>query len=317
MTKDSRRKRDVRRTKDNTGRRYTSAARVLAAAWKAPQKTFTLAALLAECSTLPPAPASSYAGDLDWEEVDYLPAAFASQLLHTGVPYGSVLALAGALAEAGRDAPLTVESLSPTNQAVLVSQGRRLELCLSQDRCVDLCTHPHCPGGPLDEGIPPCWKHLPMCTTDDLLRVGDIWAHWRFERLSGEPDQCGGAAVAGNLVKAAVSHGVAEKMIDTLLKNGFEDPEMVVEFRGDDDGAMQWSHAIDRERLRLHKTATEETRRIRNEAKDCAACGARLLAYRYPVEHRPEFCSPACAATAPPPQSTTPLPPIPWRYTVH
>lgn len=122
MTSDKTRKQRVRMEQQATGARYTVAARRIGQAQQTgPAESFTLGDLLHEATTEPAFvfPACG-CGELDCAEThNWEPRSFDSRLVGTMVATGTVLELAGSLAQRDLVAPLQVESVSPPDSAVL------------------------------------------------------------------------------------------------------------------------------------------------------------------------------------------------------
>ncbi|MFJ8076989.1 hypothetical protein ACIQ7Q_24360 [Streptomyces sp. NPDC096176] len=260
MTMDKQRKRSIRAAQQTTGRRYTPLAREAnMTADRGPTKTFLLADLLRECTTFP---------EVLFDEADpddkWAPRVFASDILGTVVPFGTVLALAGTLAAAGRDSALRLESLT-AGEAVVTYNNRRFQLTLNQDRQDELCRRPGCPSSIYDDAIAWCHVHLPECDVDTLVHVATEWGYARREWADDNPDLCGGGRGADRLIQAAVRHGAFEQVTRALMDTCFDDPQVIAESTFDDGAVMRLRHAIDRERLRLEGVATAELRRLRTK----------------------------------------------------
>ncbi|MFD8028051.1 hypothetical protein ACFV3F_04705 [Streptomyces sp. NPDC059717] len=305
MTKDKKRKADVRAVQQATGWRYTQVAREWAQTTGGVGRTFLLKELLTECATLPPA-----AVTWTYDEV-LAPAVFESRLLGAVVPYGTVLELAGALAQQGTNAQLLLESLDPLETSVVVYGERRFSLVLSQDLVFELCRKPGCVYQLVSPIIAWCRDHLADCGTDALAAIASEWGHARSEELAGSDlARLGGSREADLLVKAAVARGAFEIVSTSLLHACFEDLEVLDDPLYDEVRAVDMRHAIERERIRLQRVAQAESRRLRQSAVSCAACGTVLMPHgdlRLP----PQYCSKDCVP-APRASSGAAAPKSPW-----
>ncbi|TQE33090.1 hypothetical protein [Streptomyces ipomoeae] len=289
MTKDKKRKSEIREAKRTTGSRYARLAREMKQTAQPAARTFRLAELLAECATLPPA-------SVDWGfPEEYAPAVFASSLLGGGVPYGTVLELSGALAKEGPRARVTLESMSPQEEAVVVCHERRFLLVLTQDMVNELCRTPGCSASPVNWAITWCARHLPGCDTQTLVRMARNWGHGRREDLDRDPARLGESPEADLLIKAAVAQGAFERVRKVLLDACFGDPDLFDDEFWDASEALAMQHALERERLRLYEVALAEGLRIRGTAGSCTTCGERLHGWNPDLP--PQFC----ASCAPPP----------------
>jgi hypothetical protein len=307
VTRDKKHKAEVRAAQQATGHRYTQAARALVKAAGPAARTFPLKELLAECATLPPAV-------VDWGYPEELaPTVFESALLKAAIPYGTVLELAGALAQEGTDAQLSLESLSPLENAVVVCGERRLELILSQDRVHELCQSTGCRYHSANPVIVRCSEHLADCDADALAVMAAEWGYARSDKLGGDnPSLLGGSPEADLLVRAAVAHGAFEAVSTSLLNACFEDPETLEEISFlDETRGVDMRHAVDRERIRLRRVAEAEARRIRKAAGACAACGNALLHLPPELCVPPRYCSKDCAPASSP-SGRSLVPASPW-----
>ncbi|MGW2393988.1 hypothetical protein ACWCYK_31520 [Streptomyces lydicamycinicus] len=258
MTKDKKRKQSIRAAQQASSRRYTQAAREVGD-WSARRKTFQLAELLTECSSSPQIPFDSAGPQDHWAA----PQRFASDVLGTAVPFGSVLELAGALAQAGRAAALELESLTPGSRAVLLHGQRRFEMTLSQELVVELCRWRDCPNSLWDAPISWCDAHLRQCDAATLVHQAQLWGCARFHWADYAPELCGGGRGADRLVRAAVVQDASKEVVHTLLDTCFDDPDLVADSTLNDAVPMRLRHAIDRERLRLEGAARSEASRLR------------------------------------------------------
>ncbi|MFE9181696.1 hypothetical protein ACFYN5_36425 [Streptomyces sp. NPDC007126] len=304
MTRDKKRKAEARAAQQATGRRYLQAARTVAQAGSA-TRTFPLRGLLAECATLP-----SAAVDWGYPE-DLAPAVFESALLKAVVPYGTVLELAGMLAQEGTDALLSLESLSPLENAVVSCSRRRLELILSQDRVYELCQSPGCPSQLTNPAIVRCSEHLADCDANALAAMAAEWGYALHDDLDRDnPSLLRVGPEADLLIRAAVAHGAFDAVCTSLLDACFEAPEVLEEIcYGDEARVVDMRYAIDRERIRLRHVAEAEWRRIRETADACRACGKTLFHFPLNLTVPPQYCSTDCApAPAPSNRSLVPAP---------
>ncbi|MEU5476699.1 hypothetical protein [Streptomyces mirabilis] len=286
MTKDKKRKAAIRETQRVTGGRYTRLAREIAAT---ASRVFPLADLLAECATLPHASA-------EWDFPEhYAPAVFDSSLIGTAVPYGTVLELAGILAQQGPGALITLESAEPGSQAVVVCGSRRFQLVLTQDMVNELCRKPECRNSSDCRAFTHCREHLVECGPQALVSMARAWGYGRREECDQDPAAVGGSGEADLLVKAAVVGVCFEPVMNTLLDACFGDPDLFDDMYWDASQALAVQHALERERLRLHQVARAEVARIHKETEDCTSCGMRLFSWNPDVP--PTLCPPC----APPP----------------
>ena len=287
MTKDKKRKDAVRERQRATGSRYTRLAREMAAP-RAGQ-AFRLADLLAECATLPHA-------SVEWDfPAHYAPAVFDSALIGTAVPYGTVLELAGSLAQVGPGANITVESVSPLSQAVVVCRKRRFQLVLTQDMVTELCQKPQCANSGDCWAFTHCRDHLAECDARALVSMARDWGRGRREECDDDPAAATGGPEADLLVKAAVTAVCFEPVRDALLDACFGDPDLFDDMYWDASQALDVQHALERERLRLYEVAQAEVRRIHKATGACAGCGTRLFAWNpgIPPTHCPSCAPPA------------------------
>ncbi|WP_411147419.1 hypothetical protein [Streptomyces sp. A30] len=291
MTKDKRRKAEIRAAQQSTGRRYAQLAREMAAGPARTARTFLLSELLNECATLPPA-------DVDWGyDAEYAPAVFHSQVLGEAIPYGTVLELAGSLAREGHKARITVESLHPLETAFVVCNERRFRLIITQERADELCRTPDCQQEPTSWAFSRCDSHLADCDAQTLTRMASDWGHARNEELDRDPSRLGGSPEADLLIKAAVASGAFEQISKTLLHMCFEDPDMIDEVFWNEADALAMRYGLERERLRLYDVARKEALRIRAKIGSCPTCkgpfpdpSLRMWDPGMP----PQFCSKDC-----------------------
>ncbi|MGW0334287.1 hypothetical protein ACWD0J_20865 [Streptomyces sp. NPDC003011] len=290
MKRDKKRKAEIREAQRSTGHRYVRLAREMTAAARVPARTFLLSELLAECATLPPAA-------VEWDfPGDYAPAAFESRLIGGAVPYGTVLELAGVLAQQGPGARITVESMSPLAQAVVVCRERRFQLVLSQDMVNELCRKAGCDGSPDSWALTRCPRHLAECDTNALVSMARNWGHGRRDEFEHDPERLGGSREADLLIKAAVAGGSFERVRAVLLDACFGDPDLYDDMYWDASVSLAMQHALERERLRLYEVAQAEAKRIREATGACTTCGVSLMGWNPGVP--PQLCF-TCAPLPP------------------
>ncbi|WP_371788130.1 hypothetical protein OG404_09265 [Streptomyces griseoaurantiacus] len=284
MTKDKRRKTAIREMQRATGTRYTRLAREVVVPLAG--QTFRLADLLAECATLPHA-------SVEWDFPErYAPAVFDSSLIGTAVPYGTVLELAGILAQVGPGGSISLESVSPLAQAIVVCRKRRFQLVLTQDMVNELCQKPECPNSSDSWAFTHCRDHLAECGTRDLVSMARDWGHGRREEFDENPAVVGGSTDVDPLIKAAVASVSFEPVRDALLDACFGDPNLFDDMYWDASQSLAVQHAFERERLRIYEVAQAEVRRIHKVTGSCSLCGKRLFAWNPSIP--PTRC-PACA----------------------
>ncbi|MDT0310252.1 hypothetical protein RM780_25340 [Streptomyces sp. DSM 44917] len=305
MGQDKKRKAELRQAQRDTGQRYTRLARETR---ERTGRGFRLAELLAECATFPrtspPWPAGGPDGDA------FAPDVFASQLLGEPVPFGTVLALAGALSEEGPQARLVLESVRSGHAAVVACGARRFQLVLSQDMANELCRTPRCGSQMVNWAIVYCSSHLAACRSEDLVAMAQTWGYALYEEAGQTPERGEGSHEADLLVQAAVPRGAFREVSTAFLHACFEDPQVLDEEFWDPDRALAVRHAMAREELRLLRVAERAARRIRQAAGACEGCGADLPPTAAVLHLPPQFCSRACAP--PPPPSAPMARPSPW-----
>ncbi|MGW7261290.1 hypothetical protein [Streptomyces sp. NPDC054834] len=293
MTRDKKRKAAIRETQVQTGRRYTQAAREMTAATGREPSGFLLSQLLTECATVAPV-------DVDWGyDSELAPEVFHSRLLGGAVPYGTVLELAGSLAQEGRSARLTLESMSPLEEAVVVCGNRRFRLILTQDMARELCRTPACRNGQPGWAFLHCPSHLPDCSGDALVSMAEEWAYGFSSDAGRDVSRLEGSAEADLLIKAATANGTYERVIKALLDSLFVAPDALDDMFWSEEETLAMQHAIERERLRLHNVARTEARRLWKVSGACVTCGGRLNAYGWDPSVPPRFCSANCVPPAP------------------
>ncbi len=296
----------AREAQQKTGGKYTALLRE--AEPGGPPRVFLFRDLLAECSSLPQA-------SVDWGyHPDYEhagPRMFNSALIGGPVPYGTVLALAGALSGVDLDVELQLESHSSLESATVSCGGRRFSLILSQDLLYELCRTPGCCRHPVDEyAIPQCADHLVECSAQSLFEMAREWGFTRHQAHDGTPGGAGVSVEGELLVRAAVARGTFPKVSTALIEACFEDPNLIDEVYSDEADAMAVRHGMDRELLRLTRVAEAEAAQIRKAAGgSCEACGKGLSRPWGDWVVPPQFCSANCAPT-PPPSSREPA--SPW-----
>ncbi|MFF3625443.1 hypothetical protein [Streptomyces sp. NPDC002467] len=287
----------AREAQQQGGGKFTALLRQ--AAGGEPLSTFALRDLLAECSTSPLVV-------VDWDyHPDYDvrgPQMFDSELMGGPVPYGTVLALAGALSQSAMDAELLVESHSRLEGAVVRCEGRRFNLVLTQEMVYELCRTPRCHHHPVEEfDIPFCTAHLAERSTEELVRMARAWGYAQHETHSNDPGNATTGLEGTLLVRAAVARAAVSETLDVMVEACFQDPNLIDDVYWDADVAMAVRHGMDRERLRLEKEAKAEAARLRKAAGDsCTTCG-RTLSRHWPGWNvPPQFCSTTCAPDTPP-----------------
>ncbi|WP_051806583.1 hypothetical protein [Streptomyces sp. NRRL F-2747] len=303
---EKKRKAAVRAVQEATGLRYTAALRLEAAYRPASRPSFPFSALLAECATEP-------AASVDWGEdvfVDYVPEVFESDVVGGAIPYSCVLALAGALSEYGPNNELRVEYLDPLEEAVVASRRRRFRMRVLTGGVEELCRKPGCHERPvLDSVVEYCEYHLARSSAQALTSiamtlgadlcsvVGDI-----LERRGGSPE-------ADILIRAAVARGAFSPVRDAFVHALYMNPSDIDDMFMEESAAMNMRHAIEREELRLLAVARSEYRSIRNFAGACATCGQDLRWRLFDFQVPPQYCTAACARSAPTADQT----PDPWE----
>jgi hypothetical protein len=303
VTKDKKRKAEIRAAQASSGRRYTQLAREMAAAPTRTDRSFSLVELLTECATLPPAKVN-WGWDSEWA-----PTVFDSQVLGGAVPYGCVLELAGLVAHEGRNARIRVESLSPLSSVIVVCNERRFQLIISQEQAYELCSTPGCPRSPAAWAFSRCDSHLADCDASNLVSIAGDWGVTRNEELNRDPSRLGGSPQADLIIKAAVANGAFERVSTTLLHMCFEDPDVIDEAFWDEKEALAMRHGLEREQLRLREVAKAEAIRIRTTVGACPTCTKPISNLRaWDPGTPPQFCSKACA----PAPSAAAAPEEPW-----
>ncbi|WP_406291916.1 hypothetical protein [Embleya sp. NBC_00896] len=258
-----------------------------------PGDSVVLGNLLVECATFPEA-IFEWA-DREWDP-RWVPEVFASRVLGVTVPVGSVLELCGIMADEGRGAVLTVESLTPQCQVVFACHIRRFALFLTQAGAAELCPVPGCSAGPIHEHIFRCRRHLVDCDVDEPARMAREYGGTRREELDRDPARMAGDPHADLLAKAAAAHGAAEP-VNAAYLDGLFDPEMIDEIHWDPTEALAMRHALEREGLRLRRVADTETRLIRARIKNCTTCGGGLSPWAVQAVP-PYLCAGACVPSA-------------------
>jgi hypothetical protein len=223
---------------------------------------------------------------------------FHSRLLGGLVPYGTVLQLAGSLAQEGRSARLALESMSPLEEAVVVCGNRRFQLILTQDMVKELCQTSGCRDDQPGWAFLHCPSHLPDCNGDALVSMTEEWAYSFSSDAGRDVDRLEGSAEADLLIKAATTNGTYERVSKALLDSLFAAPDALDDLFWSEAEALAMQHAIDRERLRLHNVARTEARRLWKAIDACVTCGGRVNAYGWDPSVPPRFCSANCVASA-------------------
>ncbi|MBK3642190.1 hypothetical protein [Streptomyces sp. MBT33] len=309
MTRDKKRKAAIREAQVQTGRRYTQAAREMTAATDREANGFLLSQLLTECATVAPAA-------VDWGyDSELAPEVFHSRLLGGAVPYGTVLELAGSLAQEGRSARLTLESMSPLEEAVVVCGNRRFQLILTQDMARELCQTPACRSDQPGWAFLHCSSHLPDCSGDALVSMTEDWAYSFKTDAGRDVGLLEGSSEADLLIKAATANGTYERVSKALLDSLFVAPDALDDMFWSEEETLAMQHAIERERLRLHNVARTEARRLWKVFGACVTCGGRLNGYGWDPGVPPRFCSANCVppAPCPSPDSATTVRPADQR----
>ncbi|WP_189828315.1 hypothetical protein [Streptomyces finlayi] len=211
-----------------------------------------------------------------------------SAFLGTAVPVRCVLHLAGALATAGRDAQLRLETLDPGRRAVIVHERRRFSLALVCAGLDELCRHPGCDFPAPHPQIVFCDEHLADCSTATLTKMARGWG------LSQNPDDSlgrrEGSPEAELIARAAGAAGACDSVIAVLVDTVF--PQHTSQ-PGNEDWAL--CRARERERHRLTRIGQAEAQRIRRAAGQCATCGS-ALSVQVPAGFPPQFCSVSCVS---------------------
>ncbi|MGW4807210.1 hypothetical protein [Kitasatospora sp. NPDC004272] len=296
MTQDRKRKQAVRARQQHTGRRYTVLSREDAARHRQVGEDFSLGELLAECTSAPvTVPAWFKAIPDSYEPSWEPPKAFFSKLLGVDVPHGTVLELAGQLAQLGLDTRCRVESSDPDHRVVVATEGRRFDLCLTQELLNECCRQLACLRRPFGDDIPWCDEHVRQRSLPELLQMADQLGYTTRQEADYEPERCGGGPGADLLVQAAVAYAGSGQVITNLISSGFDDPDSAAEWSSDDTLEMRLRYAIDRERLRLRKVAEAEAARIRRATDACPTCGAKPTPGPHPTNYPPQYCSLRCA----------------------
>lgn len=294
----------AREAQRKTGGKYTALLRNAGT----PPPSVPFRDLLTECSTQPEV-SVDWGYHPDYEHVG--PRMFRSQVLGGPVPYGTVLALAGALSDVDLGATLRLESYSPLETATVSCEGRRFELMISQDGVYELCRTTGCHHHPVNEwAIPWCSDHLAGCSADALFQMACEWGHSCHETHDPKPDGASGGIEGDLLIRAAVAKGAFTEVSKALVEACFQDPDLIDDVYWDAEVAMAVRHGMDREQLRLTKVANAEAARIRKAVGDsCAVCSRTLSLNPRGLAIPPQFCSAECVP-APPPQK--PRPDDPW-----
>ncbi|WP_405021739.1 hypothetical protein OHV05_38170 (plasmid) [Kitasatospora sp. NBC_00070] len=79
-----------------------------------------------------------------------------------------------------------MESADPDRQVVVVTEGRRFELRLTQEMVDELCRRPACPRRPVGEVIVWCGEHLRQ---RGLPELADRLDHTTAQDASCEPEE--------------------------------------------------------------------------------------------------------------------------------
>ncbi|WP_105975878.1 hypothetical protein [Streptomyces geranii] len=210
--------------------------------------------------------------------------------------HGTVLELAGSLAHEVTQARLTLESLAPESEAVVVCRRRRIQLLLSQNTAYDLCRAPHCQRHPIGSAITTCTEHLGDCDARALAGMARDWGYIRRDDAERDPARLGGRSEGDLLIKAAVVLGTFERVRGVLLDAAFGDPNLFDDEFSDPAEALAMQHALERERLRLHEVGRAEGLRIRKTISSCTGCGHQLYGWNPVIP--PQYCH-KCAPPQP------------------
>ncbi|MFD4868400.1 hypothetical protein [Streptomyces sp. NPDC058412] len=302
MTRDRKRKRAIRAVQESTGQRYTQASKCVSPPEPRPDGwTFRLSDLLHECATLPPAPAA----EAGTNHYDPGPEVFQSHVLGAAVPYATVLELAGALAKEAHPAQLTLESLTPCEQAVVVCGERRIALDLNWSGVEELCRRAGCDTRPYYLPLVVCNEHLRQCDGRSLVLMARECAY--AVEHDENPTRLEGLPESDLLVQAAVEIGVYTEVVQAWLDTCFAPLNEIDDMLGDEDRALAMRHSVERERLRLDRVARKEGLRLRKEAGTCKDCDHELHPGWDLLSH-PLYCSRACTPLPAP----LPPPPVPF-----
>ncbi|MFF4105391.1 hypothetical protein [Streptomyces sp. NPDC001903] len=255
-----------------------------------------MGALLAECATKP-------AASVDWGEVifpEVLPEVFESEIIGGAIPYTSVLSLAGALSTYGPNDELRVEFLDPLDEAVVASRPRRFLITMLTGQVDELCRKPSCHERPvLDRIIEYCEYHLAQSSAQLLAAMAGNLGH--VVRMDADDllERRGGSPEADILIRAAITRGAFSLVRDAFVHAAYMDPSDIDDMFMEESAAMDMRHAIEREQLRLLAVARSEYQSIRNFAGACRTCGQDLQWRLFDFQVPPEYCTAACAQSAP------------------
>ncbi|WP_420082834.1 hypothetical protein ACN6AT_37575 (plasmid) [Streptomyces sp. JL4002] len=255
-----------------------------------------MGALLAECATKP-------AADVDWGEVlfpEVLPDVFESEIVGGAIPYCSVLALAGALSAYGPNHELRVEFLDPLDEAVVASRRRRFRITILTASVDELCRKPRCHDRPVLNGVVEyCEHHLARCSPEILRDLASDLGSYVCMDAAGTLERRGGSPEADILIRAATARGAFSQVRDAFLHGAYMDPTDIDDTFMEQSAAMEMRHAIEREDVRLQEVARSEYRSIRNFAGTCRMCGQDLRWLLFDLQVPAEYCTAACAQSAP------------------
>jgi hypothetical protein len=196
---------------------------------------------------------------------------FVSDVLGTAVPVSCVLNLAGALAGAGRDAQLTLETLDPGRRAVIVHERRRFSLALVCAGLDELCRRPGCDCPAPHPHIAFCEEHLAGCGADTLTALARRWG--LAQNPDDRPGHREGSPEAELIVRAAAAAGACDRVIGALVDALFPRPEHDEAASRSQERERALRGAHERERHRLTEIGRAEAHRIRQTAEECATCG--------------------------------------------
>ncbi|MFE9743225.1 hypothetical protein [Streptomyces sp. NPDC006477] len=281
----------AREVQSETGTKYTAALRE-ATKGTARVGTFSLQELLTECTTLP-----RWTGVHPEVDDEWAPKMFDSALLGGPVPYSAVLRLAGDLAGNGMSAEMRLESRKDFSSVVVACGVRRFEFLLYQDDWIcELCLVPGCGRVPISARcVPYCEdEHLAERSGAELVRMARDWGSDRREDCSRTPAAVDPGEAGDQLIAAAVTQGAYFEVSNALLVSCYEERDMIDDVYWGET-AMEVSHAMDREELRMGKVAVTAAKRLQKMIGGHCTCGAPLLpGPRRGVPAR--FCSSSCGS---------------------
>ncbi|MCL3999024.1 hypothetical protein [Streptomyces lavenduligriseus] len=280
----------ARQAQRETGGKYTAELRKAQAGSR--PGPFTLGQLLTACGTAP-----DWTGEHPVVDPEWAPEMFDFASLGGPVPYSTVLLLLGLLAPTGRSTELELESRNGFHSLIVVCDGRRFEMVLSQDDYVtERCRVPGCELSPVSaHSIPYCaHQHLAKRSEDELVEMATAWGNAQREEFSARNPAAVPLGEEGDhLIAAAVAQCAFFPVQAALIASAYERPDMVdVVYFGEQ--AVEVQHAMDSEYFRLMRVSQAAHRRIQKLAGGRCACGAALQIVAGP-KVPPQFCSAACA----------------------